>query len=157
MDIPVAFTIILSGGTFERLKEIFKTALIPFVSRTTFYKILKKLLIPAINRVFVTQRQLLFDDAKEHGTIDLLGDGRCDFPGYNSKYGTYTIIDKKTCMIMDMHVFHVGIDGNSARIELDSFKNVLQRLYDNAINISSLTTDRHTQVRSLLRKNENDS
>ena len=59
-------------------------------------------------------------------------------------------------MIMDMHVSHVGIDGNSARIELDSLKNVLQRFYNNVINISFLTTDRHTQVRSFLRKNKKD-
>ena len=62
-------------------------------------------------------------------------------------------MDKQTGMIMDMHVPHVGVAGNSARMELDGLKNVLQRLYDNAINISSSTTDRHKQVRSFLRKN----
>ena len=59
-------------------------------------------------------------------------------------------------MIMDMHVSHVGIDGNSARIELDSLKNVLQRLYGYVINVSSLTRDRHTQIRSFLWKNKKD-
>ena len=63
---------------------------------------------------------------------------------------------KQTGMIMDMHVSHVGVAGNSARMELDGLKNVLQRLYDNVINISSLTTDRHKQVRSFLRKNRKD-
>ena len=38
-SISVVALIILSGGTFERLKKIFQTALIPFVSRTTFYKV----------------------------------------------------------------------------------------------------------------------
>ena len=65
-------------------------------------------------------------------------------------------MDKQTGMIMDMHVFHVGVAGNSVRIELDGLKIVLQRLYDNVINISSLTTDRHKQVRSFLRKNWKD-
>ena len=36
---------------------------------------------------------------------------------------------KQTGMIMDMHVSHVGVAGNSARIELDDLKNVLQRLH----------------------------
>ena len=35
-NISIDGSIILSGGTFERLKEIFQAALIPFVSRTTF-------------------------------------------------------------------------------------------------------------------------
>ena len=28
--------------------------------------------------------------------IKLAGDGRSDFPGYNTKYGTYTVMDKET-------------------------------------------------------------
>ena len=65
-------------------------------------------------------------------------------------------MDEQTGMIMDIHVCHVGIAGNSIRMELDGLKNVLQRLYDNVINISSVTTDRHKQVRSIFRKNRKD-
>ena len=133
----------MCGGTFERLKEIFQTALIPFVSCTTFYKIQKKFIVPAFHQVFVTQYQLLFDDAKGHGKIDLSGDGRCISPSYNAKYGTYTVMDKQTGMVMDMHISHVGVADNSARMEFDGLKNVLQRLCGNVINISSLTTDKH--------------
>ena len=131
---------------------MFKTAKIPFFSHTTFYKIQRKLVIPAIHRVFTTQRQLLFDDARERGSIDILGDGRCDSPGYNAKYGTYTIMDRITGKILDMHVSHVGLAGTSARMELDGLKHLLQRLYDAFINVASLTTDRHKQVRAFLRK-----
>ena len=76
----------------------------------------KKLVKPAIHQVFVTQRQLLFDDAKERSKIDLLGDGRCDSPVCNANYGTYTVMDKQTGMIMDMQVSHLGAAGNSARM-----------------------------------------
>ena len=61
-------------------------------------------------------------------------------------------MDKQTGMIMDLNVPHVGVACNSARVKLDGLKNVLQRLYDNVINISSLTTDRHKQVRFFFRK-----
>ena len=62
------------------------------------------------------------------------------------KYGTYTVMDKQTGVIVDVHVSHVGVAGNSARMELDGLKNVFQGLCDNVINISSLTTDTHKQV-----------
>ena len=55
-----------------------------------------------------------------------------------------------------MHISHVVVASNSARMDLDGLKNVLQKLYDNIINISSLTTDRHKQVRSFSRKNWKD-
>ena len=64
-NIAIVASTVISGGTFERLKEIFQTALIPLFSHTTFYKIQKRLVLPAIHRVFITQRQLLFDDARE--------------------------------------------------------------------------------------------
>ena len=65
-------------------------------------------------------------------------------------------MDKQTGMITDMHVSHVCVAGNSTRMELNGLKNVLQSLYDNVINISSLAIDRHKQVRTLLRKNRKD-
>lgn len=77
----------------------------------------------------------------------ILGDGRCDSPGNNAKYRTYTIIDRITEMILDMHVSHVGLSVTSARMELDGLKRLLQRLDDRLINVVSLTTDRHKQVR----------
>ena len=46
-NISLVASIILSGGTFERFSEMFKTADIPFFSHTTFYIIQKKLVIPA--------------------------------------------------------------------------------------------------------------
>ena len=155
-NISLVASIILSGGTFERFSEMFKTADIPFFSHTTFYIIQKKLVIPAIHRVFTTQRQILYDNVRENGKIDLQGDGRSDSPGYNAKYGTYTIMDSKTGMIIDMHVSHVGLTGSSARMELNGLKNVLQRLSDNSIQVDSLTTDRHKQVRYFLKKNRKD-
>ena len=59
-------------------------------------------------------------------------------------------------MIRNKHVSHFGVAGNSTRMELDGLKNVLQRLYDNFINISSLMTDRRKQVKSFLRKKQKD-
>ena len=42
--------------------------------------------------------------------------------------------------------------GNSAKMELDGLKNVFRRLDDNGIAASSLTTDRHKQVRHYMRE-----
>ena len=90
-----------------------------------------------------TNRQLIIDFVSEQATLHLLGDGRCKSPGYNAKYGTYTFQDKKSGFILDFHVSHVKIAGNLARMELYGLKNILQRLEDYHLSISSLTTDRH--------------
>ena len=89
-----------------------QTVSIPLLSDTTIYKI-QKLLIPAIHHVLLPKRQILYDDAWEHGEIDFLGDGRCDFPDY-AKCGTYTIMDNQTGII-GFHIFHIGLVGTSAK------------------------------------------
>ena len=109
-------------------------------------------MFPAVHRVHTTNQQLLIDNAVEKGDIDLLGDGRCDSPGYNAKYGTYTVLDKNSGLILDFNVSQVRTAGKSARMELDGLKQVLECLEGHGLPISSLTTDRHKQVRRYMRK-----
>ena len=45
---------------------------------------------------------------------------------------------------------------NSSRMELDRLKHNLERLDENGISVTSLTTDRHKQVRKFLRKERKD-
>ena len=58
---------------------------VAFISQSTFYSIEKKLLYTAIHQFYTTNRALLFESAKEESEIHLLGDGRCDSPGYSAK------------------------------------------------------------------------
>ena len=84
----------------------------------------------------------------------LSGDGRCDSPGYSAKFGTYTLMNSADNQIIDFTVTHCSIAGNSARMELHGLKELIGRLKDNLITVNSLTTDRHTQVRKYMRKEE---
>ena len=150
-NISLAASILFSGCTFQRIKELAGIAKIPFMSHVTFNSIQKRFLFPATHRVFITNRALLFDMVRTRGQLDLLGDGRCDSPGFSAKYGTYTVMDSITNYILDFHVSHCKMAGNSHAMELDGLKNVLRRFDDQKILISSLTTDRHKQVRAFLR------
>ena len=124
-----------------------------FISQSTFYSIQKKLLYPAIRRVYTTNRALLLESTKEKSEIHLLGDGRCDFPGCNAKYGTYTLMDSQSGHILDFDISHVVVvvAGNSQRMELDDFKRVVDRLQEYGIKIGSITTYRHKQIRPYMR------
>ena len=61
----------LARETFERVSEMMQTASVLFLSNATFYKIQKTLIIPAIDRFFTAQRQLLYADAQELEKIDV--------------------------------------------------------------------------------------
>ena len=112
------------------------------------------LLYPAIHQVYTTNRALVFESAKEESEIYLLGDGRCDSPGYNAKYGTCTLMDSQSGHILDFHISHVRVAGNSQRMELNGFERVWYQNYlqEYGIKIGSITTDTHKQIRSYMRK-----
>lgn len=151
-NLCMAASILLSGNTFQAIKEMMEIANVNFISSTTFYDLQKRYIFSAINKVYMTHRELRFANALEQPTLHLLGDGRCDSPGYNAKYGTYTLMNSESGEIMDFHVSHVSIAGNSQRMELDGLKNLIFLFESNGLQIDSLTTDRHKQVRCFLRK-----
>ena len=151
-NINISAGILFSGSTFHRIKEIMNIVNEAFISQSTFYSIQKKLLYPAIHRVYTTNRALSFESAKEVSDIHLLGDDRRDFPGYNAKYGTYTLMGSHSGHILDLRISHVQVPGNSQRMELGGFKRVVDRLQKYGIKTGSITTDRHKQIRSYMRK-----
>ena len=104
--------------------------------------------------MYTTNRQLIINNAAEKGNIDLLGDGRCHSPGYNAKYGTYTVLDKNSGLILDFSISHVRNAGNIMLMELDGLKQLLEHLEGYGLPISSLTTDRHKQVCCYMSKEE---
>ena len=102
--------------------------------------------------VYTTNRQLNINNASEKGDIDLLGHGRFNSPGYSAKYDKCTVLDRNYELILDFNVSHIRIAGTSAHMELDGFKQALERFEGHGIPIASLTTDRHKQVRRYKRK-----
>ena len=125
---------------------------VAFISQSTFYSIQKKFIYLAIHQVYTTNRALVFESAKEGSETHFLGDGRCDSPSCNAKYGTYSLMDSQSGHILDFHISHVRVAGNSQRMELDGFKRVVDRLQEYGIKIGSITKDRHKQIRSSIRK-----
>ena len=145
--------ILFTGNTFQRIKELMDVINVSFISHTTFNKIRKKSLFSAIHRVntHTINRPLIIDNTVEKGDLDFFGDRSCDSPDYNAKYGTYTVLDKNSGLILDFNVSHVRIAGNSARMEFDGLKQVLERFEGRGLLISSLTIDRQSVVKCVKR------
>lgn len=155
-NLLLAAAILYTGNTYQRIKEMMETLKLSFLSHTTYNTIQKKFLFPAIHHIYTTHRQIRYDNIEEQKEIRLLGDGRCDSPGYCAKYGTYTVMESTSGEILDFHVCHSKMAGSSARMELEGLKKILQRLDNNGLSINGITTDRHKQVRAFLRKERPD-
>ena len=56
------------------------------------------------------------------------GDGHCDSPGHNAKYGRYTMIDQETNKIVDFKVVQVSEVNNSNAMEREGFKRCMDTI-----------------------------
>ena len=86
--------------------------------------------------------------------IHVAGGGRCDSPGYNAKYGTYTIIDTSSNKILDVSVIHVGTVANSSHMEKQGLISCIESIEGAGLKIESLTTNRHIQIRAYIKIKE---
>jgi len=122
------------------------------LSRSRFFVIQKTLLFPALNKFYKNSRIELYNDCLKSHSNHFSGDGRCDSPGYSAKYGTYSLMNTETNKVIDFQVVHVLTAGNSNRMEKHGLEILLEKFTKLEIPITSLTTDRHTQVRAFMKK-----
>ena len=86
--------IVLSGSTYTPFSEAMQIAKVSFLSEKAFYTIQKDLIFPAINNVYQRKAREILERAKNQGPVSLIGDGRCDSPGFSAKFGTYTLMNE---------------------------------------------------------------
>ncbi len=83
--------ILLTGSTFERFREFAEVLRMPIMCSSHFYAMQDSYFFPVIHSVFSTQKEAMIA-ALGNVPVTLVGDGRCDSPGFSAKYGTYSIM-----------------------------------------------------------------
>ena len=86
--------------------------------------------------------------------IELSGDGRCDSPGHNAKYLTYSFMDKISNKVIAFSLTQVTEAGNSNRMEKVGFIKSLNLLKKKGIIPKQITTGWHTHIRKHVREKE---
>ena len=67
--------------------------------------------------------------------INLNGDGRCDSPGHNAKYGTYTLMDDDSGKEVAFRVVQVSEVTSSNAMEKEGFKHCIESLEGDRVEI----------------------
>ena len=99
INVLTAASVLMSGLNISRFLEVMEVAKIVCFTDRTYSRIQKNVLIPSINAVYHCAEWL--NSAKDEPCLELLGDGRCDSPGYCATYGHYTLMNEKNDQILD--------------------------------------------------------
>ena len=91
---------------------------------------------------------------KEQGLCRVSGNRRCDSPGHNVNYLTYSFMDQITNKIAGMTITQETEAKNSNNVKKAGFIKVVKCLRANGETVDQKTTGRHSQFRKHMREIE---
>ena len=116
-NIVLAASILFSANTFSKIKKYFELACIPFISHTSYYNLQKDYLFGVANEAWVNEEKEVVSKISQPHPCLFSGVGRCDSPGHNAKYLTYTFLEHSINKIVAMPVTQFTECRNSNRME----------------------------------------
>ena len=84
--------------------------------------------------------------------MNVVSDGCYDSPGFDMKYGTYTLMNVQTNLTLAFHIFQVSTVGTSLQMEKEGLKHLMVKFRKKEISISSQTINSNVEIRSYLKR-----
>ena len=109
------------------------------------------IIFPVVQKAWRKNQAEVVKQLKQTKSVDLCGDGRCDSPGHSAKYGTYTLMDEKSNLIVEFSLVQVTEVSSSYAMEYEGCKRSLESVIKKKVPIRCLTTDRHTTITAKMR------
>ncbi|CAH1266649.1 RBM12B [Branchiostoma lanceolatum] len=100
-NLLVGCAILFSGGSIDTFIDFAASLNLQFISQSEFFNIQTTYAIPTIHDYYTYQQEMAQDLVRD-GAVTIMGDGRCDSPGYCAKHCSYTVMEEKTALILDM-------------------------------------------------------
>ena len=150
-NLQAAASVLLSGNNFAKIERLADFYGLAFLSSSSYYRMQRLYLIPAINEWWFWMREEILDEFAGESIV-VGGDGQCDSPGFNAKNLCYFMVEANTNYIIDIEVLdkrHVGLA--STNMEREAVKRGLTALSER-VNVVELVTDASTSIKALLGK-----
>ena len=106
-NIALSAAILFTGASPTAVIKLLNHYHCSSISYSSFLDHQRSYLFPIITKQWETQKNELIATLSDR-PVDLAGDGRADSPGHCAKYGTYTLMDTSTNMVLQVHVVQVS-------------------------------------------------
>ena len=107
-NIQLSAAILSAGALPTKVLRVLCFMGVAIISRRTYFRHQRQLLMPAIHRVWLEhQRWLLACLLTEERPLVFGGDGRSDSMGHSAKYGSYVMMELEANAIIDMKLIQV--------------------------------------------------
>ncbi|CAC5382298.1 unnamed protein product [Mytilus coruscus] len=152
-NLLVSAATLFCGQTYSHISQFAEFCNLQYISHSTYNKIQRQCLMSVVQHTWSLLQEVELKKIKEQNRqIRLAGDERCDSPGFSAKYCTYSLLDIETQRIITFVVVKVTETGSSSKMEVEDSRRCMTLLLDMGFRIEVLATDRHVQIRSIMKK-----
>ncbi|XP_046854019.1 uncharacterized protein LOC124447173 [Xenia sp. Carnegie-2017] len=148
-NLLLAASTLFSGNTYERISQFASFMNLEFIGKTSFYSFQKQYLFPVVDKAWKEEKSAVIAEAKKSGSLNVNGDGRCDSPGHNAKYGTYTMM-ADSGKIVTFNVVQSTEVSSSNAMEKEAFERCLYEV-EKLVPVKRITTDTHVSIASAMK------
>ena len=149
-NIAIPSALFITGNSYSTFAETCECLSLQALSSRQCYNIQWCYVIPEVNKAWSKHNEsVLATLAGEELTLS--GDARCDSPGHSASFGTYTLLDSASHMIVFQETVHVSEVKNSYWMELAGLERCLETISDHNVFTKVLATDRHPGIQKMLR------
>jgi len=107
-NVMLCAAVLFAGATYSRFHQICQFIGLQVPSQRTFFRIQENFLYPAVHRAWLTEKDRTQEELQTDKDVCLIGDARCDSPGYSAKYSTYILMHSPSNKIVDFEVVQVS-------------------------------------------------
>ncbi|XP_018103459.1 ankyrin repeat domain 49 S homeolog isoform X1 [Xenopus laevis] len=148
-NILMSSSIILSGSSFQKVKEMYDLFGVQAISHTTFCQHQNKYIFPAIDWNWKKEQQEMFKEIGEDAVV-LAGDRQFDSPRNSANYCIYSLMTIPTQKIVNFRILQLEAGQKPVEVEKAAFQDCLDELLSKKVTVKLVATDRHVPIRQLM-------
>ncbi|XP_066263538.1 uncharacterized protein [Branchiostoma lanceolatum] len=151
-NILLSAAILFSGATATKVLRVLNHMGVAVISVRSFFRHQSQVLFTAVQRVWAEKQVTMLNILRaEKKPLVCGGDGRADTPGHCAKYGTYTLMELRKTIVIDVQLVQSNEVGGSYHLELEGLRRSLEKVEDH-VDVGSLVTDRHLGINKMVRE-----
>ncbi|XP_056310443.1 uncharacterized protein si:ch73-389k6.1 isoform X2 [Danio aesculapii] len=151
-NLQLSAAIYFSGVSYIKIQRMFKAMNLKMNLYSTFRRHAKMFLEPTIIHKWNQDQNALLQKMSRSHEVVLAGKMRADIAGKALLYGSYSMVDLQTKLLVDVQLVQSAEREGKDQMQTEGLRRSLERLQESGVELSCLVTDTNTQVQTLLKE-----